>query len=419
MLAKFSPGLSMSMLFDDAKDAANGDFSLEPKQPPKPKQPSDPKEYDPEFMQDEDSKQRSIEAYIEFLDNGASDPQTQLSLLDAYKEARGKFDPLNLDDKFATYLIIDNKVRDLRDTVRKSFEKHKLRLFPNMKWWFFDWSALLWCMHLGLSAGCPNFMVPKAFKDRSDINNFYDFVYKFMLSSPSRAGILARRDPDEVAFLKLAMRSLVVDATIRSSLVGLKVPVINNIKFDDAKNEITCESIQREVSGGLKQFVYYNVNWSQTQQLSKFAKLCKSCLANQANPVTAKLNWLKDCRDCFTCNAKEEESGSYEENQCAMRLLRMLAVSNFENSPFPPSAQDSFLACRMLRMYLMKKLNVQGFADAVERISSQKTNKELYDWLGSNETARDWFAEALGAMEDPSNLIQLYVQFPNKLSAVL
>lgn len=419
MLAKFSPGLSMSMLFDEAPGAGNGDYSLKTPPQPKPKQLSDPKEFDPEFTQDEDSKQRSIEAYIEFLDNGASDPQTQLSLLDAYKEARGKFDQMNLDDKFASYLIIDNKVRDLRDTVRKSFEKHKLRLFPNMKWWFFDWSAPLWCMHLGLSAGCPNFMVPKAFKDRSDINNFYDFVYKFMLSSPSRAGILARRDPDEVAFLKLAMRSLVVDATIRSSLVGLKVPVINNIKFDDAKNEITCESIQREVSGGLKQFVYYNVNWSQTQQLSKFAKLCKTCLKSQADPATAKLNWLKDCRDCFKENAKEEDSGSYEENLHAMRLLRMLAVSNFDVNPFPVDQQDSFFACRLLRNYLMTKLNVHGFADAVERISSQKNNTQIYDQLKDDQDTKGAFLAALGQIEQPENLIQLYVQFPEKLSNVL
>lgn len=407
------------MLFDDAPKANQNNFSPQPANLPDYNDPSEPKGFDAEFSQDDDSKQRSIEAYIEFLDNGASDPQTQLSLQDAYEEARAKFDPINLDDKFATYLIIDNKVRDLRDTVRKSFEKHKLRLFPNMKWWFFDRSVFLWCMHLGLSAGCPNFMVPKAFKDRSDINNFYDLVYKYMLSSPSRAGILARRDPDEVAFLKLAMRSLVVDATIRSSLVGLKVPVINNIKFDDAKNEITCESIQREVSGGLKQFVYYNVNWSQTQQLSKFAKLCKPCLASQADPTKAKLNWLKDCPDCFKENAKEEESGTYEENLHAMRLLRMLAVSNFLTSPFPQIAQASFRGCKGLRFYLMKKLNVQGFAEAVERISSQKTNKAIYDWLANNAESAQFFVDALGEVEKPSNLIQLYVQFPEKLSKVL
>jgi len=419
MLAKFSPGLSMSMLFADAPEAAQNNFSPETAGFPNFDEPSEPKGFDPEFTQDEDSKQRSIEAYIEFLDNGASDPQTQLSLLDAYTEAREKFDDLDQKDKFATYLIIDNKVRDLRDRVRKSFEKHKLRLFPNMKWWFFDRSALLWCMHLGLSAGCPNFMVPKAFKDRSDINNFYDFVYKYMLSSPSRAGILARRDPDEIAFLKLTMRSLVVDATIRSSLVGLKVPIINNIKFDDAKNEITCESIQREVSGGLKQFVYYNVNWSQTQQLSKFAKLCKPCIASQADPATAKLNWLKDCPECFTCNAKEEESGSFEENLHAMRLLRMLAVSNFLYSPFQESDQPSFEGCKGLRYILMKKLNVQGFADAVERISSQKTNKAIYEWLAANKDSKRYFEAALGAIDAPTNLIQLYVQFPARLSKVL
>lgn len=365
--AFFQPGLSMSLEF------------------------ASPREYKQAFEDNPACRQRSVDAYIEYIESGNADPSVQLAAGQAFTSAEAAY---NLLQHFERMVPIDDGVTKLRSMVRKEFEALKLSKCPDFAWWFFDKTVQLWGMHLGLHAGGAGFVVPAQFARRTTLPTFYRLIYQFMVMSPSRQAVLARNDVDEVHFLKMTMRSLVVDAIQETALIGLRAPFIGNFVFDDAKCEIHCKTIERSVSANLKQFVCYHSGWSQTQHLKQAPKWCDKCaasfslasggaaaVASGINPATAndKLIWLKNCDVCF---AKNNPNGTevYKDHLLAHRVARLLKIASYSTDPFP-AANSGWIEAREVADLLMTKYNVWTHAELLEKLNTPGVGVEAVKFI--------------------------------------
>jgi len=386
MLAHFVPGLSMSLKFTPAD-----------------------REKEQGFEDNLPAKQRSVDAYIEYVENGNADTKTQVAAQAIVEPEEKKFDKGGDLDNFERMVPIDDGVQRLRMHIKKEFDALGLRKFPDLAWWFFDKTVQLWGMHLGLSAGGPGFAVPQQFARRSTLATFNELVYRYMVLSPSRQAVLARNDPDEVHFLKLTMRSLVADAILETALVGLRAPFVGNFTFDEAKCEIHCKTIERSVSANLKQFVCYHSGWSQTQHLKQAPKWCPTCIAastartgvvtsgnalggnpgsgggSPSAPVgpgaqSAQLTWLKNCDECYKLNNGGSDAG-YAEDLIALKLVRLLKVASYKTDPFVQNVVSGFLAAQEMRREMKKILKVWAQIDMIEKLNmpgaAKDTDKQL------------------------------------------
>lgn len=374
MLAHFVPGLSMSLKFTVADQEDAQGFELSPA-----------------------AKQRSVDAYIEYVENGNADTKTQVAADAIVKPEEVKLDKNGPLDNFERMVPIDDGVQQLRMHIKKEFDALGLRKFPDLAWWFFDNTVKLWGMHLGLSAGGPGFAVPQQFARRSTLATFNELVYRYMVLSPSRQAVLARNDPDEVHFLKLTMRSLVADAILETALVGLRAPFIGNFTFDEAKCEIHCKTIERSVSANLKQFVCYHSGWSQTQHLKQAPKWCPECIAASSArvgvgvavgglaggvgvgnppPPQAALTWLKDCKKCYKLNNGDSDA-DFDEQLTALRLIRLLKVASYKSNPFSLNVVSGYDEAKAMRIVMKNILKVRTQVEMIEKLNTPGAAKDL------------------------------------------